>query len=288
MTRPTDDANSTDLLAGYALGDLSPAEEIRLRQVLAESPAQAHEATSYEEALALLPYGLPTAEPSARLKGKILQAASNASSIPERETPASNVIPLKRPSTPSSPQRRWQQWIPAISSGIAAVAVVALGLNQVQLGKQSQQTLALQQQLKATNRQLETLRSELSANQQVTALLEDPSIQVHSLVGEASGQTGDRLASARVLIKPGEPEVTLVAQNLPQLPEDQIYRFWAVTAASPTPQYCGQFRQDATGTAQWTAADTACVENPLQTMITRDAPDDPTSLPGPVVMESVS
>ncbi len=291
MTRPPDDANQSDLIAGYVLGDLSPEEEARLRQLLSASPAQVQEANSLEAALALLPYALPTVEPSAHLKDKILQAASNASSTPARETPASkaipNVIPLKQPAAALPPQQKWQQWMPLISSGIAAVAVAALGLNYVQLGRQSQQTVALQQQLENTNKTVESLRSELNASQKITALLDDPQTQVYSLVGEASNQTNSKVATARMLIKPGETEVTLVAQNLPQLPEDEIYRFWSLTEASPTPQYCGQFHQDSSGTAQWNSIDAACTINPLQMMITLESPAAPITEPGPVVMESI-
>ncbi len=288
MTRPTDDTNPTDLIAGYALGDLNPEEAARLRQILDEDPACSQEVSSYEEAIALLPYSLPDAVPSPELKHKILSAARAESSHPVNEVPASNVIPLKRLSAASPPARRWRQWMPAISSGIAAVALVSFGVGQAQLGKQSQQTVALQQQLEETNRTVESLRSELNANQQVTALLDDPTTQIHALVGEVPSQSGDRATSARILVKPGAKEVTLVAQNLPQLPADQIYRFWSVTEASPTPQYCGQFRPDDSGTALWTAVDAACVENPLQTMVTLDALDAPTTSPGPVVMESIS
>lgn len=288
MTRATDDANQTDLIAGYVLDDLSAEEAARLRQALADSPAGAEEVGGFEEAIALLPYALPVSTPSAGLRNKILSAAQGTSSGEATETPPSNVVPLKGRSMASSSERSRRQWLPAISSGIAAVALVALGLNQVQLSKQSQQTVALQQQLEETNRDRESLRSKLSASEKVTALLNDPSTQIHALVGADSEQPDATATSARVLVKPGDREVTLVAQNLPQLPEDQIYRFWSVTEASATPQYCGEFRQDSSGTAQWTAVDAACLENPLQTMITLDAPNDPTTLPGPTVMESIS
>ena len=181
-----------------------------------------------------------------------------------------------------------QRWLPAISTGIAAVAIAALGINQIQEGQPSPETLALQQQLESTNTEVERLRQELRTNQDITALLGDPNTQVHSLVGEASEQIDTRGATARILVKPGESKVTLVAQGLPPLPEGKIYRFWAVTQAGAEPTYCGEFSQGAGGTAQWAATDTACVENPLQTMVTLDAPSDPTTAPGPTVLQSIT
>jgi anti-sigma-K factor RskA len=311
-TTPTDpnptEPNPTDLMAGYVLNNLSPEETARFRQALANNPALAKELKAFEEAFALLPYGSPILEPAARLKGNILIAASRLSAQapleesvlekPVLEKPVlkepisaepalkaaqpSNVVPIA-----SARQRNWQRWIPAIST--AAVAVAALGLNQIRSNQQFQQTAALQQQIEATNSELTRLRSELRASQEMTALLSDPNIKMYSLAAEETGNETNVLpATARVLAKPGEREVTLVAQNLPPLPEDKIYRFWSVTQASPTPMYCGQFRQDSSGTAQWAATDTTCMESPLQMMITLDSPNDPTTLPGPTVMESIS
>jgi anti-sigma-K factor RskA len=317
MTQPTDDptstdSNPTDLIAGYVLNNLSPEETVRFRQALANDPALAKELKAFEEAFALLSYSSPILEPAARLKGNILSAASRLSSqTPSEESvlekpvlekpvlkelileePAlkaaqsSNVVPIA-----SARQRNWQRWIPAIST--AAVAVAALGLNQIRSDQQFQKTTALQQQIEATNSELNRLRSELRASQEMTALLSDPNIKMYSLTAEETGsETGSETnvlpATARVLAKPGQREVTLVAQNLPPLPEGKIYRFWSVTQASPTPMYCGQFRQDSSGTAQWAATDTTCMESPLQMMITLDSPNDPTTLPGPTVMESIS
>jgi anti-sigma-K factor RskA len=285
MPRSTDTPNPIELVAGYVLNDLSVEESARFREALAQDPTLFVEVQSFQAAFALLPYGLPMAEPAASLKGKILSAARRPTAAPIEDHPPSNLVSI---TSSGHRVRSWQQRLPAISTGIAAIAVAALGFNQIQSGQQLQQTVALQQQLEETNSQLESLRGEVRTSQAMTALLSDPKTKVYSLVGEESNETNSRGATARVLVKPGASEVTLVAQGLPQPPEGKIYRFWAVTKASATPLYCGQFSQDSGGTAQWTAADTTCMENPLQMMITLDAPSDPTASPGPVVMESFS
>jgi hypothetical protein len=193
----------------------------------------------------------------------------------------------------SREQRSWQRWMPALSTGIAAVAVAALGLGQLRSGsQQSTQTVALQQQLDATNAELNRLRSELQAKQGTIALLSEPGTQVLSLVGEPSDPTkpdavNSSLATARVLAKPGDRQVTLVAQGLPTLPEDKVYRFWSLTEASAEPTYCGEFRPDG-DTAQWVVPDAICTETPLQLMITLDSPNDPHILGGQVVMQGTT
>lgn len=187
----------------------------------------------------------------------------------------------------ASPRRRtWKRWIPAISTGIAAVAVTALGLNQIQLRQQSQQTVALQQQLEAKNTELKRLRSELQANQGAIARLSQPDTQIYSLVGATSNPKNGQRATARLFAKPGNVTVTLVAHNLPKLPNNRIYRFWSVATPTAAPMYCGQFRQDDTGTAQWVAPNTDCTNKPLQLLITLDAPTDPITSAGPLVMKS--
>lgn len=280
MTRFTHDPNQIDLVAGYILNDLSPEEEARLNQALAEAPHLYQEITSFREAFSLLSYEMPISEPSASLKDKIISAASQSADASPAPRP-SNVVPLA-----SSRRRRWKRWIPAISTGIAAVAVTAFGLNQVQLNRQSQQTVALQKQLENTNTELNRLRSELQANQATIARLSQPNTQVYALVGATSNPKNNRRATAQLLAKPGDPNVTLVAQDLPKLPNNQVYRLWSVATPTAAPTYCGQFRQDNSGTAQWVAPSAACTKNPLKFLVTLDAPTDPITSAGPLVMRS--
>jgi anti-sigma-K factor RskA len=283
MIRPTNDPNHTDLVAGYILDDLSHEEAARLNQALAETPTLYEEIESFKEAFSLLPYDMPILEPSARLKNKIISAASHSIAGASLETPHSNVVPIASPR-----HRSWKRWIPAISTSIAAIAVTALAINQVLLGRQFQQTAALQQQLEAANTELKRLSSELQANQTTIARLSQPDTQVYSLVGAAPNPKNRRLATARLLAKPGDVTVTLVAQDLPKLPNNQIYRLWSVATPSASPMYCGQFRQNDSGTAQWVTPNAACTKNPSQLLITLDAPTDPITSAGPLVMRSVS
>lgn len=301
MTRPTHEPNPNDLIAGYILNDLSPEESDRLNQALAETPALQSEIASFGEAFSLLPYGMPIVEPAASLKSKILSAAAQSIREPNVisrdltsrdltsrvESIAPKIAP-KMVSIDSTRRRNWQQWMPAISTGIAAVAIVALGLNQVQLSRQSQQTIALQQKLDATNQELNRLRSELEVNQGTIARLSQPETQTYTLTSAPANPKSPRPATARIIAKPGDVAVTLVAQDLPKLSDQQVYRLWAVAKPAAKPMYCGEFRQDDWGTAQWVAPNAACTQNPAQLLITLDAPTDPITSAGPLVMRSLS
>ncbi len=293
MTRPTHEPNPIDLVAGYVLNDLSSEEADRLSQALNESPTLHTEIASFREAFSLLPYGMPTAAPAAHLKAKILSAAAQSVGQPIAATrpEPSNVVPMVvRPEVIASAKRRsWERWmLPALSTGIAAIAVAALGLNQLQLSRQSQQTVALQQQLEATNVELKRLQNELQNNQATIARLIQPDTQTYTLASAASNSKNNRPVTARLFAKPSDRAVTLIALNMPKLQDNQIYRLWAIAKPAATPMYCGEFRQDANGTAQWTVPNAACTQNPSQLLITLDAPTDPITSAGPLVMKSLS
>ncbi len=278
MTRPIDEPNHTDLIAGHILGDLSLEEAARLDEALAQTPELRKEIGAFEEAFSLLPYNLTLLEPAASLKDKILSAASRSIAANSLEAPQTNVVPI------TSPRRRnWKQWIPI---GIAAVALTALGWNQIQLDRQFQQAAALQQQLQTMKIEVERLRNESQADRGTIALLSQPDTQMYPLMGITNSKTG-RISTARILANAGSVNVTLVAHDLPKLSKTQIYRLWAVATPTAAPMYCGQFRQDSGGIAKWVAPNAACTQKPAQLLITLDAPTDPTTSAGPLVMKSI-
>lgn len=289
MTSSTPEPHPIDLAAGYVLDDLSPREAAQLERALAEEPALSRDIAAFEEAFSLMPYALPMVEPGAGLKAKILSAADQSLDQPiaarsgTQTTPPSNVVPMG-----VWPRRRGQRWMPVLSTAIAAVAVAALGVSQVQLRQQSQRAITLQQEVESTTVELVRLRDELQASQGAIAQLSQSEAQSYALVGAMPNPNNAPVAKARIFAKPGDRAVTLVAQDLPRLPESQIYRLWAVATPTAAPMYCGQFRQDDQGTAQWIAPSPVCTQNPAQLLITLDGPTDPTTSAGPLVLKSAS
>lgn len=278
MNRPTNEPNPTDLVAGYILDNLSFEEADRLNQALTETPTLHAEIEAFGEVFSLLPYATPTVTPSKHLKSKILTAAIQSNPQPVTTTRPSNVVSLN-----SARHRHWQQWIP-ISTGIAAVATAAIGLNQLQLSRQSQQTVALQQKLDATNTELTRLRRELQSSRNLVVISTRPGTQTYALTSVSPKNIPP--ATAQIFTKPGDQTIAIVAQDLPKLQPDQIYRLWSVATPKAAPMYCGEFRQNDSGIAQWTAPNAACTQPPSQLLITLDAPTDPTTSAGPLIMKS--
>lgn len=104
-----------ELIAGYALDDLSAEEIEELEQILANHPELRSELYQYQEILPVIPYGLPQQEPPAHLRSAILD-----------EIVAQN---LERPQTVAKRQFSWGK-----AMGVAAaIAIAALGINNYRL-----------------------------------------------------------------------------------------------------------------------------------------------------------
>lgn len=85
-----------------------------------------------------------------------------------------------------------------------------------------------------------------------------------------------------------EAQAALIAtQSLAPLPEDEVYRLWAV--ANETPTYCGEFNpnQDE-AIAQWGLPDSACSASSALLLITREQADAPRSPQGELVLQPQS
>ena len=167
---------------------------------------------------------------------------------------------------------------------IAAGIIATLGIQNYSLQNQLQETdIALQQsntQIKSLNRQLRQAESLTQYTRPVVQTLQQPGSVIFSLTGSNLATT----ASGR-LVMSEEQQVVLVVQNLPQLPEEKVYRLWAAIETKDV-VYCGQFNSNAEGIINLTPSSDHCSENPSQMIITLDAVTDPTTQGGPVVMQS--
>lgn len=255
MTRFTQPENWQDLLAGYALGDLSPEEAEALQQILIEQPELSAEVDCLQEVLALMPYGLPEHEPPLHLKESILTAAA-------AELPA----PLAKPS-------RRSRWL-GLATAAAAAALLGLSLSNYQL----------QQAQKANRLVIAALQQEAATSRPIISALQQPKAKPYALTG--AGATAK--ASGTIVLARQQQQIAIVAQNLPRLPQGQAYRLWAMPQNSKTPAYCGEFNTNVDGTVSmlWPAESAACSGNPAQLLITAEQMTAPPLPQGELVMKS--
>jgi hypothetical protein len=267
--------NWQELMAGYALGDLTSEEAEEVQRLLSEHPYLADEINQFQEVLALLPYSLPDQAPSPQLRDSILATAEATPRAGVRVVPSAIASDreMPEPSMPTqfTPNRRqnWQRWGGAIAAGLIAV----LGWNTFQLQRQTQA-------LQATLNQL-----------QDKALRQDDLISALQQPGAASYRmrgTGTASNASGVLVVAPQKGKVAIATNLEELPQGEIYRLWAMPKASKNPVYCGQFGGTATGyVATFESSDGMCNSNQVgQMLITSEQISDPYEPKGKLVMES--
>ena len=114
MIRPSLPENWEELIAGYALDNLSPEEAETVERLLNENPELIGEANQLQEVLALLPYGLPDQEPPAHLRAAILNA-------------------VQRGDRTTRPRRRARRVWLEMGGAVAAFVAIALGLDNYRL-----------------------------------------------------------------------------------------------------------------------------------------------------------
>ena len=271
MNRGDFPENWQDLLAGYALNNLSAEEVETLKQLLAQHPEFKAELLAYKRALDQLPVALPLQDPPESLEDDLLEAAKQSPHV------ALPQMRLRVPRTPPLRRRRW-----AIASwAIVATALIVLGTDNWRL----RQNLADRQaQLRDSKAVIEHLQQNIENANIVFSTLRQPTSQVHTM----QGTNGLENISGRLIIVPGHSEVALVVKNMPQQPADKIYRLWAVIVNQDAPVYCGQFKANETGAMHWVVPESDCVANPEQMMITIDQLEAPPRFNNELVMRSAT
>ncbi|MGD1952167.1 MAG: anti-sigma factor domain-containing protein [Leptolyngbyaceae cyanobacterium] len=250
-----------DLLAGYALDNLSRDEQETLQKILAERPELKAEVLAYQETLALVPYALEPQSLPANLERTLMASAKP--------------LQAREHAVVQRPPRRAPRW--SAAAAVAALLIIIVGSDNYRL---RQQQATLQRQLANVQTEQQDLQAKLDQVEQelnapdfesVIDILRQPNALVYSLKGteEAASSSGS------LLTLPDHSEVQLVSHNLPVLPSGQVYRLWSVATETSEPMYCGQFNNTEAGNVQWTVPDALCNATPVRVIITVDAVVDP-------------
>ena len=274
MTRSTPSENWQELLAGYALGDLSPEEAEVVQHLLTENPQMLSEANRLQEGFNSIAYSLPGQEPPTQLKDAILQAAQATSAANALATPSvapgatsdtadstTDLSNLRR-FAPHGSRRRLKSNAWFSLGAIAVAALVVLGVDNYRLRQETQEAKS------------------------VIAALQQRGTLTYALEGTEQANS----ASGSLVIAKGQ-QVVIVAKDLPVLPAGEVYRLWAVPAAGKNPTFCGEFKAGSAGsfTAHWVAPPELWQvwKSPtVQMLITSEKASDPPVPKGSLVMKS--
>lgn len=263
--------NWQDLAAGYVLENLSEEEVAFWHLLVQQHPELISEVEALQSLFNDLGEGVPRHRPPDGLRDRIRIAA--------RSQFATGMFPASATRT----RPRLHRWS-SLGGAIAAGMIVLLGVQLYSLQSQLQQSRAaiatLERQLQQSKRDLQQARDQARAVQPVVSTLQQPDTRIYSLQGSNLANA----ASGR-LVMSDQREVIIVVQNLPELPQDKVYRLWADVPNQLGLTYCGQFNSNAQGIIQFTPSSRQCGANPTQMLITVDAITDPTTRGGPVVMQ---
>lgn len=187
MTSSSHPSNWQELLAGYALGDLSPEESESLKQLLDTDPGLRQEMVQLQEVLALLPYGLTQPEPPPDLREAVLQQAR----LEPKRTPRRSLQP--------------RFWL-GLGGAIAALAVGALAIDNYRLRQENAAAQALISTLKQPNLQLFSLQGTGNADRASGSLVVNRGQQVVIVLVQNLPQLPVDQVYRLWAIEPGRPQ----------------------------------------------------------------------------------
>lgn len=194
MTMSMSPEELQQLIAGYVLYTLSPEESAILEELIRDNPEVQKEIERMQTALELT-FMPPNVQPPEHLRSQILNLAHQES----QQTVTSASI-NEAPVPVSAPRRTQQQgWFIGLGA-IAASLIVGLSISNYLLW-----------------RSLQFARSQQQPSEAVTVALEPT----------ADGSP----VGATVALDPANLQATLNIENLPPLPEGQVYVLWTVLEA---------------------------------------------------------
>ncbi|MEX0761803.1 MAG: anti-sigma factor [Dehalococcoidia bacterium] len=242
-------------LAGYALDALSPAERIRVENLLAESEAARSELEELLEGASALGMSVPPRDPPAGLRDRLLNAAEST----PQETPAAPVMLTATPTI--NARRSVLSRLAYASSGTALAASIAVavffGFQMARLGNDME---SLKQQVEddqAVIRQLEgqmatttvqtvqheaevsrlaqvndALKSAMRDQRWLTYVTQNHQWQVPEWF---AGGPNAPTASGMLAVNRSSNDAALFVNDLQPAPPGHTYKLWLVRGLSWTP-----------------------------------------------------
>lgn len=173
------------LIAGYVHGDLNPDEAQELAYLIAKIPSLSDDIDSLQS-ISEMVQGITDVAPPPELRARIL--TSGLQPIIPQAPPAPTPISRKR--------RSWRSF----GSAIAAIFIVALGINNYRLWRSLEAERAMPEQTPPAD----LLRYSLTSPDTIG------------------------LASVSITVDPNTLEAQLTARNLPVLSSQQVYAVWTL------------------------------------------------------------
>lgn len=232
-----------ELLPLYVLGALEGAPECDAvcGHLATGCVACADELASLARVTAALPSALPAIAPPAALRAKV-EAAVRAA--PRAPSALAAVVPLRGTREPLLPR-----WAFAAAAAVAIVAT-AWGMSAADdLRRERQQRWGLEKFVTRLQDRQNQLERDATAGREALAMVAAGEATVFTI----ASADGSAAGSGRIVWHKKNRQWTLLAHDLPPLPEDKAYELWFITGDQKEAIAGGKFRPDEAGLVRYTA-----------------------------------
>jgi anti-sigma-K factor RskA len=220
-----DHTEYADSLALYAMDALDDERErAELRQHLGSCGECRRELEALRSDVALLALSAAGPKPPQRSRERLMQAIA---AEPHHAHKVKTRFVLGRL------QPHWLRVAPTVVTVLVLIACVALVRENLRL-RTTRDRLA---------RQVTQQNNEFALAHEVMQMMQDPSLPRMTLV---SAKTAPQ-PQIKTIYQPRKGHVLLMANNLPQLPDDKVYELWLMPSSGAAPMPAGTFSPDQKG-----------------------------------------
>jgi anti-sigma-K factor RskA len=249
-----------EMIAAHALGALETAEARELNAHLATCAECRAELASWQDTAASLAYAVPSIEPSAELRSRLLTSVRAEGSkslsrtalkdnerverrVVEPSQDKSNVVPFEKPAR----RARGKVWM--MGAMAASLAFIALAVSLVLLWNRyntmQQEMARLTDQLGQAQGELARERQTLAREREAKELISAPEAQIMTLAGTEMATR----ARAKFVYDRKTGRAMLMADDLPPAPAGKAYQLWFIAEGKP-PMPGHVFNTDSAGHAE--------------------------------------
>lgn len=236
-----------DMTGAWALNALDDSERARVEEYLAQDPAAADEAHSFEQTAGELARGLAPIAPRPELKSSLMARIAQTRQLPpepahdSQDTPQIAPRPVhthraEEPPAQSSPDsgrdadvvpldryrssQRRSRWMAVAAAALMVTTVTGVGM----WGSER----AAQQDARATLEAMESAQADAEQQRQMVSTIMAADDAAHLSI---PSQTG---GSLNLMYSQDEQAMIVQSADLPQLPSDSTYQLWLIDEGGPS------------------------------------------------------
>lgn len=231
-----------ELLPLYVLGALEGAEECEVvcGHLATGCLGCTEELARMARATSAIGGTLASVAPSPALRGRLEQSLRTS----PRENAAENVIPI------GSRSSALPRWVFSAAAAIA-IAATAYSLSQAdELRREREQRWGLEKYVTRLEDRQQQLQKDATLGREALAEIAAGEATVFAI----TSADGSAAGTGRILWNKKKRQWTLIAQDLPSLPEDKAYELWFITGDQKEAIAGGKFRPDESGLVRYTAS----------------------------------